>query len=64
MRILLVIFFAMLAVKSADARWYPCPLVRWYVANHSRAEVEEMARKHKVTAKELKAALACLKVKE
>lgn len=64
MRELLAIFFVMLAVKSADARWYPCPLVRWYAANHSRAEIDAMARKYKVTDKERKAALACLKVKE
>ena len=64
MRALLALLFVMLAVKSADARWYPCALVRWYVANHSRAEVEEMARKYKVTAKERRAALACLKEKK
>lgn len=48
----------------ADARSYPCWLVRWYVNNHSREEVEAMARKHRTTAKERAAALACLKDKK
>ena len=61
MRGLLAILFVMLAVKSADARWYPCSLVRWYVANHSKEDVEAMARKHKVTTAERKAAAACFK---
>jgi hypothetical protein len=64
MQVLLAVFIAMLFVKSADARWYPCPLVRWYVANHSQAEIDEMARQYKVTAKEKRAALACLKEKK
>ena len=64
MRVTVALLFVMLAVKSADARWYPCALVRWYVANHSREDVEEMARKYKVTAKERRAALACLKEKK
>lgn len=64
MRALLAIFIAMLAVKSADARWYPCWMVRAYVNAHSQAEVDAMARKHKPTKKEREAALACLKEKK
>lgn len=45
----------------SEARFYPCWMVRWYVHNHSREEVEAMARKHRATAKERAAAIACLK---
>lgn len=50
--------------SPVEARTYPCWLVRWYVNNHTREEVEEAARKHRATAKERAAAVACLKEKK
>lgn len=47
--------------SSARARSYPCWIVRWYVNNHTKEEIEAAARKHRVTAKERAAHYACLK---
>lgn len=49
--------------SHADARSYPCWMVRWYVSTHSRAEVDQMAREYHITAKERAQALACLRQK-
>ncbi len=48
----------------AHARLYPCWMIRAYVATHTRAEVDEMARKHRATPEERRAALACLRKKD
>lgn len=61
-RSLLVAIALTVTVPSVvQARSYPCWMIRWYVSTHSRAEAEAMADKHKATAKERAAAVACLK---
>lgn len=59
-----LVLLAVLIATPAQARSYPCWLVRWYVNNHTRAEVEAKANEHKATAKERAAAVACLREKK
>ena len=62
--LLVAIALTVTVPSVAQARSYPCWLIRWYVSNHTREEVEAAANKHKVTAKERAAAATCLKDKK
>lgn len=60
---ILGLLVGLLLPSAANARTYPCWLIRAYVATHTRAEIDEMARKYNVTPKEREHALRCLKEK-
>lgn len=60
----LLVAIALTVPSIAEARSYPCWLVRWYVNNHTPAEVEAAARKYRVTPKERAEHAACLREKK
>lgn len=61
--LLLAVALTVIAMP-AQARSYPCWLVRWYATHHTREEIEAIVKKRKVTDGELAEAAKCFKEKK